>query len=286
MVDQNYYIFLLPLYSVPIKWDNLELKFINWGINMVGKLIGLAIGGIAKIATALANFMSDPMPIIVHDNMNNEKHVAICVTTPHKIEKQKIIGLVLVGNIDENIANIIDRDLEAGIAHGDHLLLVSMNKTQMEKGKFQMKEFPFADYQFTYNEVKDFGLVLSMLKYKYKTAREYIKSVTNAKNIKFDEEDSDRFIRAKADKYVGDYVLKYWEKGLFGESEWVIPGEGVKFWQHIYQFNDPDTIPLAKELFDSYSYKKIDKSKESQKRFDNAQKSLKEYIKAQQKTSK
>ncbi|MHA1211705.1 MAG: hypothetical protein ACTSSH_04510 [Candidatus Heimdallarchaeota archaeon] len=246
---------------------------------MVFKLIGLGLDAVLALAGALTKYITKPMPLKITDDFGREKYFTITFTTPHKVDKVKVIGLVLVGNIDETLVKRIEQDLIVEIAKTTNMLLEEIMKKKVEKGKYQHKGFKMENSQIEHPYIEEFAANFVVLMFQDKEIRAYVKQVVKLKGMKWSEETDNMLANIKAEKYQGEYVIKYWEKGLFGENDWIIPYEAIKIWQKVYPFTDPDTIDIAKELYDSYHLKKANNTKENRKRFSEAQNLMKQYIK-------
>ncbi|MHA1185569.1 MAG: hypothetical protein ACTSXA_05140 [Candidatus Heimdallarchaeota archaeon] len=253
---------------------------------MVFNLIGIGIDLLSLLADALTKYITESMPLKITDDMGKEKYVTLTLTAPHKVDKIKVIGLIIFGDIDETLVNRIEENLITGIARGTNLILETVNKKYAEDGYYEHKEFKMGSNQIIYPEIKEFGTEIAELVYKDKEIRAKIKQVVKLKNMKWNTESDKMLANIKAEKFQGEYVIKYWEKGLFGETDWVIPYEVIKFWQKVYPFTDPDTNDIAKEIYDSYQLLKINDTWDNSGKFKDAQKLMKQYIKDKSKKEK
>ncbi|MHA1308136.1 MAG: hypothetical protein ACTSQN_12675 [Candidatus Heimdallarchaeota archaeon] len=252
-------------------------------------VFSLIVGGLElllKLADALTKYITEPMPIKIIDDMGNEKYVVLTITTPHKIDKIKVIGLVFFGNIDEILVKRIEQDLITGIARGTNLVLEEAYSKQAEKGDFQHKEFTMGSNQIIYPEIKEFGREIALLIFKDNEVRSKIKQVVKIKDMKWNTETENLFANVKAEKFQGEYVIKYLEKGLFSETDWVIPYEVIKIWQKVYTFTDPDTSDIAKKIYETYQLKTLNDSWDNQAEFSGAAKLMTQYIKDKSKKEK
>ena len=242
---------------------------------MVFKIIGAGLSAVGKVAGALSKFETKPYSMLIKDDKDNDNYLTILVTTPHKVDGQKVMALVVVGDIDDQTFTSMENDIIVGAAFGNHAILLNKKKKDIEKGKLKILENTVENQTVKNENAERFGNMLALLVYESKYLRKDIKSVADAKGFKFDEEADEAMIRVSADNYFGKYYIKYWEKGMFGENTWVVPEAGVKFWQKVYHFGGEEASILSKNLYNA----KLSRDK---KMISSAQNAIKDFLKAQE----
>lgn len=243
---------------------------------MVSDIVGLALKGVSKLIDVLTKFLTNSLAISITDEQGNKKYLSLAFGSPIKINKNKEIGLVILGNVDQSVIQKIEKDIEAGIALTKHSILEKKFEKDIQKEKAEILEKKFEGYQPVYPEAFDFGRTIAFVIYKQKYMRKDIGSTTKVKGIKWEEENYNELVLAHEDKYNGiGYSSKISRKG----KNWIIPMEAVKIWQHIRYYSGEEAEVLSKQLYEGM---KAD-SKEIKK---EVRKKIKEYIKQEESKKK
>jgi len=212
-------------------------------------MASLAKFAFGKISYALSDYIMNPIPLVVTNQQGGTTHIVINFTKPNQINRVTQIGLVVLGNIDEQSVKQLEEDLTAAIALGNLHNLLEKNKGK-DPEKFKLHENVYSDYQVTNKGIEQTGLVLAKMIHKYTYLRKEIKKTCYAKGVKWNEEWEGFQVKAKADKYKGKgHVVKYFSKGLTGKGDFIIPLEVVRIWQHVRLYPGDEAEKLAKELF-------------------------------------
>ena len=216
-------------------------------------MASLAKFAFGKISYALSNYIVNPVPLIVADQQGVAKNTAVLLTKSVQINRGDEIGLIIVGNLDEVSIQKFEQDLVAGIALGHYKNLQDHQKKKLKSENFKFISSKYADYQFTNKGAVEYGVLVAAIMKKASYMRKEIKKTSYAKGIKWDEDFNDSQVKAREDKYKGKGpVITYWEKGMMGEKNWIIPLEAVHIWQHVKSYSGDEAEKLAGELFGAF----------------------------------
>jgi hypothetical protein len=216
-------------------------------------MASLAKFAFGKLSYALSDYIVNPVPLVVMDSQGVTKSVAVILTKPVKINRGEEIGLIIVGNLDEASIKKFEEDLVAGIALGHYKNLQDHQKSKLKSDNFKFISSKYADYQFTHKGAVEYGVLVAAIMKKASYMRKEIKKTSYAKAIKWDEDFNDSQVKAREDKYKGKgAVITYWEKGMMGEKNWIVPLEAVHIWQHVKTYPGDEAERLANELYAAF----------------------------------
>lgn len=198
--------------------------------------------------TIPGKFLSNPIPLKVYNENNEERLVAITFSKP--INQQ--ISLIIVGKITDAVIEQIDKDLLIGIGLG--YLNYFNEKNHKNPESVFIKSFLFQEASYAYKEVIEFGIGICIALINNKYIREALSSIITDDAIDWALKLKSSIVTAKESAYKGDVVLAFWDKE--SNENWVIPAEAVKIWQNIL-YNDSDKgEKLVSELYKAFKNKK------------------------------
>ena len=201
-------------------------------MGVLGRIAARALFAAGKAAfnalsASLKDFMINPVPIKVQDH-----HIVLLIARPARYEGSNQIGLVFVGNIDEQLIPEIENDLTAGIAAG-HFWGVERDKELKFKAENMKILFnAYENHEFKHEEVGQLGATIGRGIYESKNTRKDLMKVIKIKGMIWYEDSDNMGARVKLKKYQGNPVITYWEK-LITQNEWAIPFEITRIWQHV-----------------------------------------------------
>lgn len=201
-----------------------------------------------KISYALTDYMTNPGPVEVYDSQQQRKLVVLMFLKPKSIDRREQIGLIVVGDIDQESMREVEKDLIAGIAMGFQISLEKHKEAKLKSANLKFLENTYSNYEFRFQEVGAYGASIGMGIYQYKHMRKEMKKVVLIKGIKWDEDFNNFLVKIREDKYSGTPVIKFWEKAI-KENNWVIPSEVVKFWQYVNIYSENEAGELAENLY-------------------------------------
>ena len=225
-------------------------------------MASLAKFAFGKLSYALSDYIVLPAPLMIKDSQGITQNIAVLMTKPADINRGKEIGLIIVGNLDEASIKKFEQDLVAAIAMGHYRNLQEHQKSKLKSENFRFISNKFADYQFSDKGTTEYGILVARIMKEASYMRKEIKKTSYAKSIKWDEDFNNSQVKAREDKYKGKgAVITYWEKGIMGDKNWIVPLEAVHIWQHVKHYPGDEAKRLASDLFGAFLAGATDKFK-------------------------
>jgi hypothetical protein len=194
------------------------------------------------LAASLKDFMINPIPVKVKDYQ-----IILLISRPTKYEGKNQIGLVLVGNLDEQLIPEIEEDLTAGIAAGHFWGVERSKELKFKADNLKILSNAYENYQFKYEEIGQLGATIGKGIYESKDIRKDLKKVIKVKGINWYEDSDNMLARVKLKNYHGNAVITYWEK-MMTQNEWAIPFEATRIWHHIRLYPGDEAQKIVDNL--------------------------------------